>query len=69
MLVAERVNAFITSQYPEAICDACIVDGIELGRRAHASQITAALSTTSDFVRETGSCRHCGKRVMVIRKA
>lgn len=67
-LVAEEVNDFVTRRKPTPVCDLCIVKNLGLGRRAHANQITAALGTTSQFVREKGSCPDCKlKGVMVIR--
>lgn len=67
-LVAEEVNDFITRKRPAFVCDLCIVRGLGLSVRAHANQITAALGTTSDFVREKGTCPDCKQSdVMVIR--
>ncbi|MDA9529788.1 hypothetical protein ACM42_15415 [Bradyrhizobium sp. CCBAU 25338] len=66
-LTAEQVNEFITKRRPAFVCDQCIVRGVGLSVRAHANQITAALGTTSDFVREKGSCPECKHtEVMVI---
>ena len=69
MLVAERVNAYITRMRPNAVCDPCIADALGLGQQAHASQLTAALGTTSDFIRETARCSICGTKRKVIRRA
>ena len=44
MLVAQKVNDFITSHQPEALCDGCIVKALGLTAHAHSAQITAALA-------------------------
>ncbi|WP_315925555.1 hypothetical protein [Mesorhizobium sp. SP-1A] len=67
MLVAERVNAFITENAGKAVCDNCIVEGVGLTTHAHATQITAALGTTSDFRRWQGKCDLCRNERKVIR--
>lgn len=59
MLVAKKINKFIMSRKPVAVCDGCIVDALGLAQNAHSAQITAALGTTSDFVREKGECSIC----------
>jgi hypothetical protein len=69
MLVAERVNDYITCRRPNAVCDPCIAEALGLGQQAHASQITAALGTSSDFIRETARCSICGAIKKVIRRA
>ena len=66
MLVAQKINDFITSRRPDAVCDKCIVESLGLTVSAHAAQITAALGTTSDFVRERGDCSLCKNERMVI---
>ena len=68
MLVAHKVNDFISAQ-SGAVCDFCIVKALKLTQQAHASQITAALGTTSDFERERGPCSICGgdKRKVIQR--
>ncbi|TPM30039.1 hypothetical protein [Mesorhizobium sp. B2-3-4] len=69
MLVAERVNQFITERKSKPVCDGCIVDGLKLTTQAHAAQITAALGTTSDFKRERGECSLCKNERTVIRSS
>ena len=65
MLVAQKINDFITSRRA-AVCDKCIVESLGLTALAHSAQITAALGTTSDFVRERGECSLCKDERMVI---
>lgn len=67
MLVAERVNQFITKHAPKAVCDHCIVDALNLTTHAHGAQITAALGTTSDFDRRKDTCGLCKNERTVIR--
>ena len=45
MLVAQKVNQFVTKHRPKAVCDGCIVKGLSLTAHAHSAQITAALGT------------------------
>lgn len=67
MLVAQIVNDFISAHHPDPVCDGCIVKGAKLYQPAQAGQITTALGTTSDFVREAGTCSLCGADRKVIR--
>lgn len=67
MLIAQRVNDFITAGRPAAFCDLCIVKALNLTQTAHASQNTAALGTTSDFTRAKGQCSSCKNERIVIR--
>lgn len=67
MLVAQRVNDWITEQRPKPVCDTCIVQGLNLTQQAHAAQITTALGTTSDFIRAKGVCSICKNERMVIK--
>ena len=68
-LVAERVNDFIKKRKPTPVCDLCIVEGVGLGKRAHANQITAALATTIEFAREKGTCPSCERPDLMIIRA
>lgn len=68
MLVAQRVNGYITAQRPQALCDQCIAQAVGLAHQAHATQITATLGTTNDFARDNGNCAVCGNERKVIRR-
>ena len=68
MIIAERVNQFITQRRPAAICDACIASALAL-RHQQANRVTMALGTTSDFVRDQGTCVDCGKEQKVTQRA
>lgn len=67
MLVAQRVNDFITGRHPDAVCDKCICEEMGFNSHAHAAQITGALGTTSDFDRRSGVCVLCKNERTVIR--
>jgi len=71
MLVAQRVNNLITELDGRAICDRCICKEMGFRSHAHSAQITGALGTTSDFVRDEqkGECSRCGEMMRVIRRA
>lgn len=66
MLVAQKINNYITSLYPKPVCDACIVKALSLTKHAHSNQNTAALGTTSDFERDRGECSICKNTRVVI---
>jgi hypothetical protein len=68
MLVAQRINDFITA-HGQPICDKCIMETLELTAHAHSAQITGALGTTSDFMREPGQCSLCKNERVVIHAA
>ena len=67
MIIAERVNEYVTKRYPEAICDACVAKALKL-RHQQANRVTMALGTTSDFDRGGGFCIACGKDQKVTRR-
>lgn len=58
MIVAERINQFITEMRPEAVCDGCIAVELKL-RRQQVNQVTLALGTTNEFDRGSGTCAMC----------
>lgn len=69
MSVAQRINDFVTSNKSESICNRCIADSIGLrDKGAHPSQITLALSTTSDFEITKDRCSICKSIKHVIRR-
>ena len=65
MLVAQKINNFITDKRPSPICDGCIVEALSLTQNAHSNQVTVALGTTSDFYRRRGVCAICENEKMV----
>ena len=68
MLIAERVNNFITDHTPDAFCDDCIAEQLDLSRQ-QTQRVTIALATTDSFLREIDSCSLCGKEKKAIRRA
>lgn len=66
MSTAQRINSWITTHKPDAVCDSCIVDQLNI-TPAHVAQITGALGTTSDFDRDKGICGRCNRDRTVIR--
>lgn len=67
MLVAQRVNDFITAQSGKPVCDSCICTAMNFNSRAHSAQITGALGTTGDFERRPGICNVCKEKRIAIR--
>jgi len=64
----QEVNDFITRRAPNPVCNKCIAEGLGWpNKTAHPAQITAALATTSDFVREQGLCSICHGEKEVFR--
>ena len=66
--IPERVNALI-SRSGAANCDRCIQQELGLAQNNQVQQITSALATTSEFVRERGPCAACRKVKVVTRRA
>ncbi len=70
MSVPRRINDFITSHRPRAVCNKCIAEGVGLTNAgAHPAQITGALATTNDFNQERGQCSLCKDTKKVITRA
>lgn len=67
MMIAERVNAFITSRRPDEICDSCVADHLDL-RHQQANRVTMALGTTSDFTRQHSVCADCDRELITTRR-
>lgn len=65
--IPERVNALITLS-EAAQCDRCIQEALDLAQNNQVQQITSALATTSEFVREKAPCAGCGKMKVVTRR-
>lgn len=65
--IPERVNALI-SLSGAANCDRCIQEELNLSQNNQVQQITSALATTSEFVREKGPCASCRKVKVVTRR-
>ena len=66
--IPERVNALI-SDSGTVRCDRCIQEVLGVSQNNQIQQITSALATTRDFVREKAACEGCGKRKAVTRRA
>lgn len=64
----ERVNALITDG-GGASCDRCLQETLGVSQNNQVQQITSALATTSEFVREKAPCKSCGKTKVVTRRA
>jgi hypothetical protein len=66
--IAQRVNSYITNARPQAFCDDCITQALQLSRRQQSARVTGALETTSDFDRIEDACARCGSVKKVIRR-
>jgi hypothetical protein len=67
MIIAERVNQYLTKRRPNEVCDSCIADHLKL-RHQQANRVTMALGTTSDFTRVSGLCVDCGRELITTRR-
>lgn len=66
--IPERVNALISGG-GGANCDRCIQEALGVSQNNQVQQITSALATTREFVRERAACETCGKTKTVTRRA
>ena len=66
--IPQRVNALIAGS-SGARCDRCLQEALGLAQNNQVQQITSALATTRDFVREKAACAGCGKIKAVTRLA
>jgi hypothetical protein len=67
MIIAERVNQYLTQRRPDEVCDSCIADHLKL-RHQQANRVTMALGTTSDFMRGPGVCGDCHRELITTRR-
>ena len=67
MIIAERVNLYLTARRPGEVCDACVASHLGL-RHQQANRVTMALGTTSDFTREMGVCADCERELTITRR-
>jgi hypothetical protein len=68
MTVLDAVRALIVRLSPQAICDDCIADRLELSIRQHANHKTRELAGTEGFERRKDRCSLCDGEKLVIRK-
>lgn len=67
--VMDRIEALIGRLAPMAICDACVVERLDLATPELASQNIRALAGMHGYVRETCDCALCGEAKPAIRQA
>lgn len=67
MTVLDEVEKLIIRLAPDAICDDCITEKLELTIRQHANHKTRELAGTQGFVRAKDGCSICGSNKLVIR--
>ena len=68
MPVSIQVSSWLRQQPGEAVCDECIGSRfLAARRRPGAHRLTSALATMTEFARESGTCRVCGAKTVVIR--
>lgn len=67
MTVLDDVEKLITRLAPEAICDDCITEKLDLKIRQHANHKTRELAGTHGFLRAKDVCSICGSNKLVIR--
>lgn len=67
--VLDDVEHLIRSRAPEAVCDDCVTELLELTIRQHANHKTRRLAEAPMFDRRPGECSVCKKTKRVIRYA
>jgi len=68
MPISVRVSEWLREQPGQAFCDECIGTRFLASReRPSAYRLTSALALTTEFERESGTCRVCGQKKVVIR--
>jgi hypothetical protein len=67
MIIAQRVNDYLTGRRPKEVCDGCVATALRL-RHQQANRVTMALGTTSDFTREPGLCADCNRELVTTRR-
>lgn len=68
MPVLEDVEKLIVRLSPEAICDDCIAQKLDLTVRQHANHKTRELVGRNGFQRHKDICSICGETKLVIRR-
>jgi hypothetical protein len=69
LTILDQVTSFVARLSPEAVCDDCIAERLDLSVRQHANHKTRELAGTSGFERSKGPCSLCQADKLVIRKA
>ena len=64
----ESVEKLVTRLSPEPVCDAFIVQTLDLGSLAQADQAARELAGTNGFELFNGTCSLCEETRMVIRR-
>jgi hypothetical protein len=67
MVVLDEVKALIVRLSPQAVCDDCIAERLNLSVRQHANHQTRELSGSAGFERRKAECSLCGATKLVIR--
>ena len=68
MTVLADVRSFIGRLAPDAVCDDCIADRLNLSVRQHANHKTRELAGSGGFERRKAPCSLCGAEKLVIRR-
>lgn len=68
MTVLDDVAKFVARLSPEAVCDDCIAEKLQLSVRQHANHQTRQLAGSDGFERKKAECSLCGGQKLVIRR-
>ena len=68
MTVLDEVRRFVARLAPDAVCDDCIAERLDLSVRQHANHKTRELAGSGGFERRKGPCSLCGAEKLVIRQ-
>lgn len=67
MTVLDDVRELVLRISPQAICDDCITERLNLSVRQHANHKTRELASHQGFIRRSDRCDLCHKDKLVIR--
>jgi hypothetical protein len=65
--ILDQVRAFIARLSPQAVCDDCIAERLQLTVRQRARNRTRELAGSEGFERRKAECSLCGATKVVIR--
>ena len=66
--VRDMIAAIIAAMEPNAICDRCLTEMLDLKRRGHANTLTRELARSNGYHRVSGKCHRCREQRLVISK-
>lgn len=66
-MIYNRIRAFVERLSPELVCEACVVERLEIREEQMAASIIHELTGHAEFERELGPCAMCGEVTQTTR--